>query len=55
MTENEKSELAWANNAVLREIAEQLKRIADAFNTPNVYGEVGSEAIANTMARGLQR
>ena len=30
-----------------------LKRIADAFNEPNRYGEVGSEAIANSIARGI--
>ena len=35
-------------------IAISLKRIADAFNEPNAYGEVGSAAIANSIARGIR-
>lgn len=35
-------------------IAISLKRIADALNTCNEYGEVGSEALANSIMRGLR-
>ena len=35
-------------------IAISLKRIADALNSCNEYGEVGSEALANSIARGLR-
>lgn len=31
-----------------------LKRIADALNEPNAYGEVGSAAIAGAIVRGLR-
>ena len=30
-----------------------MKRIADALHEPNAYGEVGSAALANSIARGL--
>lgn len=35
-------------------MAISLKRIADALTTTNQYGEFGSEAIANSIWRGLQ-
>jgi len=35
-------------------IAISLKRIADALNEPNAYGEIGSSAIAGAIVRGLQ-
>lgn len=35
-------------------VAVSLKRIADAMTSPNMYGESGSEAIANSIWRGLQ-
>jgi hypothetical protein len=35
-------------------IAISLKRIADALNSPNEYGEVGSAAMAGAIARGLR-
>ena len=31
-----------------------LKRIADALNEPNEYGEIGSAAIAGAIVRGLR-
>ena len=34
--------------------AVSLKRIADALNSPNEYGEVGSVAIAGAIVRGLR-
>lgn len=35
-------------------IAISLKRIADALNEPNAYGEVGSAALAGAILRGLR-
>lgn len=35
-------------------IAVSLKRIADAINSPNAYGEVGSAALAGAISRGLR-
>jgi len=35
-------------------IAVSLKRIADALNEPNAYGEVGSAALAGAILRGLR-
>ncbi len=55
MTEAEQTELAYANQALLREIVEQFTRIADSLNSPNEYGEVGSQALAGAIARGLRR
>lgn len=31
-----------------------LKRIADALNEPNAYGEIGTAAIAGAILRGLK-
>ena len=36
-------------------IAVSMKRIADALNEPNEYGEVGGAAIAGSIKRGLQQ
>jgi hypothetical protein len=41
-------------DAALASIAISLKRIADAINSPNAYGEVGSAAIAGAIVRGLR-
>jgi hypothetical protein len=41
-------------DAALASIAISLKRIADAINSPNAYGEVGSAAIAGAILRGLR-
>jgi hypothetical protein len=38
----------------LASISISLKRIADALNSPNAYGEVGSAAIAGAIMRGLR-
>jgi len=38
----------------LLSISVSLKRIADALNEPNEYGEVGSAALAGAIARGLR-
>ncbi len=35
-------------------IAYSLKRIADAMQEPNEYGEIGGAAIAGAIARGLR-
>lgn len=35
-------------------IAISLKRIADALNDPNEYGEVGSTALSGAILRGLR-
>ena len=35
-------------------IAFSLKRIADALQEPNEYGEIGSAAMAGAIARGLR-
>ena len=35
-------------------IAFSLKRIADALQEPNEYGEVGGAAVAGAIARGLR-
>jgi len=35
-------------------IAMSLKRIADAMQEPNEYGEVGTAAIAGAILRGLR-
>lgn len=40
--------------ATLASIAISLKRIADALNEPNDYGEVGSAALAGAILRGLK-
>ena len=40
-------------DASLTSIAISLKRIADALNTPNEYGEVGSAALARGIKDGL--
>ncbi len=39
---------------VLISIAMSLKRIADALQEPNEYGEVGGAAIAGSIKRGLR-
>lgn len=39
--------------AALASIAISLRRIADALNSTNEYGEVGSAAFANTVKRAL--
>lgn len=41
-------------DAALASIAISLKRIADALNEPNAYGEVGSAALAGAILRGLR-
>lgn len=52
------SELSADNGDVqthaLVSIAFSLKRIADALNSPNEYGEVGSAAVAGAIVRGLR-
>ena len=42
-------------DAALASIAVSLKRIADALNEANEYGEVGSAALAGAIARGLRQ
>lgn len=39
----------------LLSIAISMKRIADALNEPNEFGEVGSAALAGSIARGLRQ
>lgn len=39
---------------VLASIAISLKRIADAMQSPNEYGEVGGAALAGAISRGLR-
>jgi hypothetical protein len=41
-------------DAALASIAISLRRIADALNEPNAYGEVGSQALANSIVRGMK-
>lgn len=41
-------------DAALASIAVSLKRIADAMNSPNDYGEVGSAALAGAISRALR-
>lgn len=41
-------------DAALASIAISLRRIADALNSPNAYGEVGSAAVAGAIVRGLR-
>lgn len=41
-------------DASLTSIAISLRRIADALNSPNEYGEVGSAALAGSILRGLR-
>jgi hypothetical protein len=41
-------------DAALASIAISLKRIADALQEPNAYGETGTEAIANSITRGIR-
>lgn len=36
-------------------IAVSLRRIADALNEPNEYGEIGSAAVAGAIVRGLRQ
>lgn len=52
------SELHAANGDIqthaLVSIAMSLKRIADAMQEPNEYGEIGSAAIAGAILRGLR-
>lgn len=43
-----------AEGAALASIAISLKRIADALDSPNEYGEVGSAAMAGAILRGLR-
>lgn len=40
-------------DAALASIAISLKRIADALNEPNSFGETGTRAIAGAIVRGL--
>lgn len=40
--------------AVQASVAISLKRIADALNSPNEYGEVGSAAVAGAIVRGMR-
>lgn len=39
---------------LLASIAVSLKRIADAMQEPNAYGEVGGAAISGAILRGLR-
>lgn len=41
-------------DAALTSIAISLRRIADALDSPNAYGEVGSAAVAGAILRGLR-
>lgn len=41
--------------AALASIAISLRRIADALNAPNEYGEIGSEALSGAITRGLRK
>jgi hypothetical protein len=40
--------------ACIVSLAISLKRIADALNEPNAYGEVGSAALSGAILRGLR-
>jgi hypothetical protein len=50
---SDQSEDANVKEAVVS-IAISLKRIADAMQAPNEYGEVGGAAIAGSIRRALQ-
>lgn len=41
-------------DAALTSIAVSLRRIADAMQSPNEYGEVGSAALAGAISRSLR-
>lgn len=43
------------DSSALVSIAISLKRIADALSEPNAYGEIGSQALSNSILRGLSR
>jgi hypothetical protein len=45
---------ALDRDATLTPIAISLRRIADALNEPNAYGEVGTAAISGAILRGLE-
>jgi hypothetical protein len=45
---------AEVHHVALASIAISLKRIADALNSPNEYGEVGSAAVAGAIVRGVR-
>lgn len=44
----------YDSGLALVSIAISLKRIADAMQSPNEYGEVGGAAIAGAIARSLR-
>lgn len=43
-----------SSNPALYSIAISMKRIADALNSPNDHGEVGSAALTLAISRGLR-
>lgn len=45
---------ASRNDQAVMSIAISLKRIADAMQSPNEYGEIGGEAIAGAISRSLR-
>lgn len=47
-------DLSVTDTASLLSIAISMKRIADAMQSPNEYGEVGGAAIAGAISRSLR-